>query len=413
MFIRKTVLFTMDNLPTTSFAEIDKKSNIQIVLFGSGNVAGKTLREIDSHPVAFIADNSENLQGGEYSGHPIRSPDKISQDHFIIITSTAILDISEQLLSYGLKPMEDFVISPILNDRVAITELENVQTEFYFTSGAITGTEKFGKYGNNKFGGGLFRCTVDGLDYNYDRIYSGPCYGSTRIDGRLLFIDTDSGLMEYDNGQISQLTELPSESRPHGISYNQSNNRYYVACSYRDSVLELDRSFEIINELNISDKMKYDNEAVHHCNDCLAIENSLFVTMFSSSGNWKRDSFDGCIAEFNIETGKRLPDVRSDLQMPHNIDFFNGSLHVLDSLPGELRFNNLSVQGSFPAFSRGLDYDNGLYYVGQSKNRNHSKVIGTSKTVSIDCGIVIFDPELQISRFLHLPDIAGIHSITC
>jgi hypothetical protein len=403
----------MDDLPTSSFAEIDKLSGDQIVLFGSGNIAKKTLRELDPGTVAFIADNSENLQGGMYQGHPIRDPGEITQDHFVIITSTAILDISEQLMAYDLVPMDDFVVSPVLNDRIAITELENIQTEFYFTSGAISGTDKFGKYGNNKYGGGLFKCTVDGLDYEYERIYEGPCYGSVSHNDRLLFIDTDTGLMEYDDGEITQLTELPSESRPHGISYNQSNNRYYVACSYRDSVLEFDESFEKIKEFNISDKIEYDGEAMHHCNDCLAIENSLFVTMFSSSGNWKRDSFDGCIAEFNIETGERLPDVRSDLQMPHNIDLFNGALHVLDSLPGELRFNNLSVQGSFPAFSRGLDYEDGLYYVGQSKNRNHSKVIGASKTVSIDCGVVIFEPELQISRFLHFPDVAGVHSITC
>ena len=61
-----------------------------------------------------------------------------------------------------------------------------------------------------------------------------------------------------------------------------------------------------------------------------------------------------------IETGERLPNLRSDLWMPHNVDIFNGSLHVIDSLPGELRCNNLTVQGEFPAFSRGLDYHNGL-----------------------------------------------------
>jgi hypothetical protein len=186
-----------------------------------------------------------------------------------------------------------------------------------------------------------------------------------------------------------------------------------VACSYRDSVLELDGSFSIEREFTISDKIEYADEAVHHCNDCLAIENSLYVTMFSSSGNWMEDSFDGCVAEFNIATGERRRDVQTGFWMPHNVDMFNGSLHVLDSLPGELRFNNLSVQGTFPAFSRGLDYDGGIYYVGQSMNRNHSKVIGESKPVSIDCGVVLYDYDLQISRFLHFPDDRGIHSITC
>ena len=134
--------------------------------------------------------------------------------------------------------------------------------------------------------------------------------------------------------------------------------------------------------------------------------------MFSSTGNWKLDKFDGCIAEFDINSGQRLPDVETNLYMPHNIKIINGSIHVLDSLPGHLRFNNLAVQGTFPAFTRGLGYSNGLYYVGQSKNRNFSRVIGLSNNVSIDCGIIVYDPELKVSRFLQLPYAIGeVHTI--
>ena len=82
--------------------------------------------------------------------------------------------------------------------------------------------------------------------------------------------------------------------------------------------------------------------------------------------------------------------------MPHNVQIYDGSIHVLDSLPGHLRFNNLSIQGTFPAFTRGLDYKNGLYYIGQSKNRNYFlKLWGISNNISIDCGVVIFNPEFK------------------
>lgn len=402
----------MIDLETVSFSDIDRTSR-PIVLFGSGNITKKTLRRIEDDSVSFIADNSENIQGETYEGYDIRPPDEITADHFVIITSTAIVDISEQLKGFGFEPQDDFVVSPVLNDRIAISELEHLETEFYFTSGAVSGTDRLSKYGNNKYPGGLFKCDIKGLEYDYEQIYEGPCYGSIRYEGSLLFIDTDTGLMKYDAGTITQLAELPSNSRPHGLSYNSADGHFYVACSYLDSILRLDESFEIVDEYTISDKIEYTGEAMHHCNDCLAVDNSLYVTMFSSSGNWKNDSFDGCLAEFNIDTGDRRNDIRADLWMPHNVDLINGSLHVLDSLTGELRYNNLTVQGSFPAFSRGLDYHEGRYFVGQSKNRNHSKVIGAKKTVSIDCGVVIFDPELQISRFLHFPNIAGIHSITC
>ena len=53
--------------------------------------------------------------------------------------------------------------------------------------------------------------------------------------------------------------------------------------------------------------------------------------------------------------------------MPHNICSFNEEIHVLNSLKGELLFNNASIQGVFPAFARGLDFDGSYYFIGQSK----------------------------------------------
>ena len=76
--------------------------------------------------------------------------------------------------------------------------------------------------------------------------------------------------------------------------------------------------------------------------------------------------------------------------MPHNVKFYDDSMHVLNSLKGELLYDNFSVKGEFPAFTRGLDYDGQYYYVGQSRNRNFSKSIGLSNNISIDAGIIIF-----------------------
>ena len=98
--------------------------------------------------------------------------------------------------------------------------------------------------------------------------------------------------------------------------------------------------------------------------------------------------------------------------MPHNISFHDGSLAVLDSLRGELKSNNSRVIGKFPAFTRGLDFDGVYYYVGQSRNRNYSKNLGLSLNISIDTGIIIFDPVTKASRTIHLPQkLSEIHTI--
>ena len=116
--------------------------------------------------------------------------------------------------------------------------------------------------------------------------------------------------------------------------------------------------------------------------------------------------------EIDLVTHEKVGVLVDGLWMPHNIEFINGSLHLLNSLPGELLTNNFSVVGQFPAFTRGLAHDGIYYYIGQSRNRNYSKNIGISKNISIDAGIIVFDDHTKASMFLQLPPkISEIHSI--
>ena len=85
---------------------------------------------------------------------------------------------------------------------------------------------------------------------------------------------------------------------------------------------------------------------------------------------------------------------------------------VLDSLRGNLLSHNFQVIGTFPGFTRGLDFDGRFFYIGQSRNRNHSKYLGKSDNISIDSSIIIFDPITKVSKSIFLPtDIAEIHSL--
>lgn len=390
-------------LNKTTFQEISKSNSRPFVLFGSGNIAKKTAAKVGFGNVDFIVDNSSNLQGSEFEGLAVKNPNAITNNSFILICSTAISDISAQLTEMGLKENIDFAISPILNDLLAISELENMQSSFYFTSGTAP---------SDTFGGGLYHCQVNGSDVQLNKVYSGSCYGAIQYKDSILFVDTDNGLFRYTNNAATKVAELPLKSRAHGLSYNSDNHCIYITCSYLDAVLELNSKFEIVRQFKLSEKLAKSGSPQHHCNDNLAIGNSLYVSMFSSTGNWKQDVFDGCIAEFEIDSGKRLRDIKQELYMPHNVKIFDNSIHILDSLPGHLLYSNLSVQGTFPAFTRGLDYKDGIYFIGQSKNRNYSRVMGLSNNVSIDCGVIIFNPVIKASRFIQFPHAIGeIHSI--
>lgn len=396
-------------LKNISFSELNNLLNQkeEIIFFGSGNITKKTLRKIPIEKAKCVVDNSKNLQGQTFEGLPIQDPSTLKKGSIlIVICSTAVTDIATQLTELGFEANIDFCISPLLNDLLAIKDLEEINTTFYFTSGTMISADK-------EHGGGLYKCTVDGLAVSLHKIYSGPCYGAIMLKSEIYFVDTDAGLHSYsEKDGVKLLCELPEGSRAHGISYNKSNNKFYISCSYLDGVLEINENFEIERILKISNKLDILKHPAHHCNDNFTIDNSLYVSMFSSSGNWKLDSFDGCITEFDIESGEKIGNVVDGLYMPHNVKIFDGALHILDSLPGHLKYGNFSIQGTFPGFTRGLDYNNGLYYIGQSKNRNYSRVIGISNNVSIDCAVVIFNPVIKVSRTIQLPYTIGeIHAI--
>ena len=389
----------------TSFALLNKNNQRKIVLFGCGKVAEKSLKKLGKDKVAFIIDNSSAAQQSLFHGLEVKPPKTATKEFFVLICSTDIANISTQLVSLGLLPDIDFSCSPILNDILAVSELEQLNCKFYFTSGTFPSE-------NTLWGGGLYVCNVTGTSSTVERLYSGTCYGAISLHGKILFVDSERGLQSYYKGQIEHVFDLPVGARAHGLSYNEDNKHFYISCSNRDCILELDSNFCLTRTFHISDKYEKYSEAFHHTNDNYAMGNSLYVTMFSSTGNWKNDVFDGCVAEFDLASGERLPDPVKDLYMPHNIKFFDGSMHVLDSLPGHLRFSNMSIQGTFPAFTRGLDYKFGLYFIGQSKNRNYSKIMGLSNNISIDCGVIVFNAESKVSRFIPLPYETGeIHAI--
>lgn len=394
-------------LTKTDFNKIFSKGK-KITLFGAGDIAQKTFRKIKREIVTAVVDNSENLQDTNFNeGIKIQSPSKIPKNTFILICSTDIKRINDQLISLGYEPEKDFNISPILNDLLIIEELESISSELYFTSGSVPNN-------NINYGGGLYKLIFDGEKQIIKKIYSGSCYGTLNFEDKIIFVDTNKGIMSYCpvSKKINNLVKTPKDSRAHGISYNYSTNCFYVSCSNLDGVIEYDLNFVEKNRFHLSKKINYYGKSMHHCNDNFSVDNSLFVSMFSSTGNWKKGVFDGCVAEFDIKTGKRLNNLCEGLYMPHNILEINGSLQVLDSLPGHLRAENFEAIGTFPAFTRGLAYNNGFYYIGQSKNRNFSKVIGVSNNISVDCGIIIFEPVTKVSRTLNLSNRIGqIHSI--
>ena len=133
--------------------------------------------------------------------------------------------------------------------------------------------------------------------------------------------------------------------------------------------------------------------------------------MFSLTGNWKRNSFDGGIMEVNLITGEMKP-IINNLTMPHSVTCDETGLKVLNSFKGTFLGNNFDVIATLRGFVRGYDSDENYYYLGESKNRNFSRMSTGRTPVSIDTKITIINKAFGFCRSIYLPNpISEVHSI--
>jgi hypothetical protein len=399
----------MREIAFSSFKEIAERSKGKsIVLFGAGNIAAKTARRVNRE--FSIVDNNPNLWGAERIGVIVQEPvffkSHEQADFFIIICTTSFIEVSELLKEMGYTVGEDFIVSPILNDLRIISEIEDCRKRMLFTSGSP-------EQNSLHYGGGIYELELDGDIWEYKKVYSGICYGLMRYGENFITVDDKLGIIEFDSEfNIIRSKSLKEGTRGHGIAFSDVTQCFYIASSDLDRVLIFDKNFDEINSVSFSNKCETEGEHCHHCNDVCVVGHSLYVSMFSLTGNWKRDIFDGVVLEIDIDTLKIRGPVISNLWMPHNISFFDGCLVVLESLKGHLRKHNAQVIGEFPGFTRGLAFDGIHFCIGQSRNRNYSKYLGLSKNISIDTSIIIFDEETKVSRSLQLPSkLSEIHSI--
>jgi hypothetical protein len=399
------------NIPFSRIQDINKQSKgKKIILFGSGIIAEKTTRILINSTIVAIVDNASNLWGQFQQGVEIVSPEFLQtpagENSLVIICTTSFVEVSEQLEQMSFKGDKDYFVSPVINDLRIIDELETISKRMLFTSGSPM-------QDNELYGGGIYELTVEGDEWQHKKVISGNCYGMIKYKENFISVDTERGIFEFDtNYNIIRSKKLPEGIRAHGVDYSAEHDKFFVVGSYLDGVLVIDHDFTVTDEIRISYKRERTGKPHHHCNDCLVVEDSLYVSMFSMTGNWKRDLYDGAILEYDIVTKELVGPAIQNLWMPHNIKFIDGSLHVLDSLPGQLKTNNATVIGEFPAFTRGLAHDGVYYYIGQSRNRNYSKNIGISNNVSIDAGIIVFDSYTKASRFLQLPPkLSELHTI--
>ena len=400
----------MPSAPFATYQDIFRASGDRpMVFWGSYKFAEKTYKVLGKRLV-FIVDNSPNEHGTEQLGVKVRPPGTLlgikSEKPFVIITTTSVTDVSEQLETLGFAAGIDFMVSPVLNDLRTVAELESCAGTVLFASGAPS-------QGDPQTGGGIYKLEFDRHGHRYEKVLPPSSHGMLKFGDNVISVNDETGIFEFDlDFNIIRSTPVPQGVRPHGITYSTATGCFYVVCTSQDNILVYDDTFKLAGKIKVSEKFDHYGVEQHHCNDICSVGESLYVSMFSYTGNHQRDVFDGAVVEINARSGKIGAPVIEGMWLPHSITLIDGGLVVLDSFRGHVLKNNAEVIGEFPGMVRGIDSDGIHLYIGQSRNRGPTKVLGLSKNISLDSGIIIFDEYTKISRTLHLPPkIYEIHSV--
>lgn len=392
------------NLDSINFFKPSQhKSNKKIILFGAGLVCKKILNNFDKSKVLFIVDNNKSLWKTKIEEIEIKSPQKIKSKKNIevVITTTSFADVIKQIkkINHNIS----IKVSNYLKDLIHIEFMQNLKKTFLVSSGLPSNN-------NEKFGGGLYRVELNGLKWNLKKVYSGAVHGVIKIRSGYAISDSTHGVILLDKKfKIKKKGKYPMNTRAHGIAFDDKNKKFYVACSNTDKIKIFNNNLKLLDTISISDKYDKYHAPQHHINDLCILDQKLYVSMFSLTGNFKRGLYDGGVFEIDILNKKNTNKLYGNLTMPHSIKNFDGQITLLDSLKGELLVGKESLV-TFSGFSRGLSFDGNYYYVGQSRNRNFSLLREKKDNISIDNSILIYDINNKISRNLYLP-ISEIHEV--
>ena len=377
------------------------------MFFGRGEWMEKGLNYLAAPP-AFAVDNNRYEQGQEEAGFAIYHPDKLTEEPsgslFILITTTGFPDVGKQLQELGFKAGEDYCVSPSLKNFQVVARINGHDNQAYLTCSDRPDESE-------DRGGGLYR--YDLMTRQNTKVINGLCHGIVQSGDRVFLVDDLVGIRLLDREMnTSRIFGLPPKSRPHGISYCPVRNLVFVSFSGRDSVGVYDADTgELVDELCLSLKFKRHSVAQHHVNDCCVFDGSLYVSMFSLTGNWKIGMYDGGVLEFDIDSKELIGSVASNLWMPHTPVVINGKLYYCDSMRGIVSDTSWDVTTQFNGFVRGIAYDGCFFYIGQSTHRYIDRREGTTNNVSLDTGLFLVDPVHKATRFFATPELSDINNV--
>ncbi len=389
-------------------------NNKKIILYGrSEDWAPKVIHKLQKTPFCII-DRNPIYKNTKYKDIDVLSPEDLlklnRKEFFIIVTSGVYEGIVNFLIENQFTSGVDFCCSPEMKDYSLLEEIRNYKKEIIVSCSDYNDNTNM-RY--SRAGGGLYKYTIG--PNKIERLLKGSFRQMVVADESIFVIEfVECKLYKLDfNFNILNKYELDAANYC-GIDYCPKRKMLVLVNAALDTISFYDsKTFELLNRIQYSNKNSKDKVTrQHHLNDICILNDYLYVSYFSHSGNWKINIHDGGISEIDMNNIDSLPvPIVRGLWKPHSPKIIRGELCYLDSMRGRFHTNDQTISGEFHGFSRGLAYDGRFYYIGQSEDMYMSKRFGTTNNIMLNAGFYLFDIDTKASRFYPMLDNMNIHDI--
>lgn len=388
--------------------------NKKIIFFArSEDWLKRSKDRLSGYHLGYIVDNDTEYTDTLYHGMKVQLPTELYQEDleniYVIIVSGAYASIAAELEANGLQSGTHFCCTPEYRDWGLLEEMKTHDRNVLVT---CSDRNEPGRKRASKLGGGLYKLNT--CTHELTKLISGAFRQITVVDSLMYIVEYVEGAVYVVNFDYQVIGKFSiGAGNACGIDYYPKQNQLFVAFSQLDLIKIYDRdSFKQVGEIAFSHKREKDGIGHHHINDVCIIDNSLFVSYFSRSGNYKIGIDDGGMDEYSLDNmALGRTSVISGLSKPHSVKFINNRICLLDSMTGEFREELHRVSGKFPGFMRGLEFDGKYFYIGQSETMYSSRLFGVSNNIMCNAGLYLFDNKTKVSRFYSFPDMMNVHDI--
>jgi len=380
----------------------------RIIFFGRGEWVERTIPYLSAE-FDYIVDNNPYEHGERQFNLETKNPAVLKAEKLdeilVIISTTSFTEVAAQLIGYGLEVGKHFIVTPSLKNYKFIAPINSHECTILFTCGDQPDDKDDSK------GGGFYSIALQ--DPTPKKLISGHCHGIVRGGDKYYLLDDTVGVRVLDS-KLQQVDSfaLPPKSRPHGITYCEKRGLLFIVLTGNDTIgVYSAKDYSKVGQVVVSDKFEKLGIPQHHINDVCILEDSVYLSIVSYSGNWKKNVYDGVIVEIDIDSLQIRGVVVSNLWYPHSPTIIKGSLCYCDSMRGTIHNSTWKTLTRFNGFVRGIAHDGQYYYVGQSSHRYIDRIEGTSENISLDTGIYLIEEQSKITKFFAMPKLVDIKSI--